>query len=538
MKKKSISQSAFFNLRILLVVAVGVVGVALTLFGSGALPRPTTPAKGVSQDQAGAGSHKLSIRDRQLAESLKNRGARVVADYGNFMLLDANDALANSLAGNANAEIVDYNNLILLNARTIDTGTRDAQSIRGTGAAKSGNQMRLIQFKGPIRREWYKALAKTEARIVTYIPNNAYLVYGSAERLRPVQQLAATNPAVQWEGEYTAAYRLDPAITGVNGAPKVDNHSAKGNEQFTVQLVEDPTENATTLGLIEQLKLEPILANEKALGYVNIKVALPKEAVINQIAKRGDVVSIQPFVTPKKNDEREDIIMSGNLNGNVPIQMDYFGYLTSHGFDLGTVSDFAVNMSDSGLDNGTQTPNHFALYRLGDSTNPSNSRVIYNRLVGTPNPGSTIQGCDGHGTLNSHIVGGYVPSGTVNGVNFDAFPHADASLFHYGRGMAPFVKIGSSVIFDFDFTFPNYETLERMAYNDSARISSNSWGAAVGGAYNTDSQRYDALVRDADNQTSGNQEVHNLVHYRKFRSWRYHLWFAGDSQERYFRWRS
>ena len=198
--------------------------------------------------------------------------------------------------------------------------------------------------------------------------------------------------------------------------------------------------------------------------------------------------------------------MSGNLNGNVPIQMDYFAYLTSHGFDLGTVSDFAVNISDSGLDNGTQTPNHFALYRLGDSTNPSNSRVIYNRLVGTPNPGSTIQGCDGHGTLNSHIVGGYVPSGTVNGVNFDAFPHADASLFHYGRGMAPFVKIGSSVIFDFDFTFPNYETLERMAYNDSARISSNSWGAAVGGAYNTDSQRYDALVRDADNQTSGNQE--------------------------------
>ena len=270
--------------------------------------------------------------------------------------------------------------------------------------------------------------------------------------------------------------------------------------------MEDTAENATTLGLIEQLKLEPILANEKALGYVNIKVALPKEAVINQISQRGDVVSIQPFVTPKKNDEREDVIMSGNLNGNVPIQMDYFAYLISHGFDLGTVSDFAVNMSDSGLDNGTQTPNHFGLYRLGDSTNPSNSRVIYNRLVGTPNPGSTIQGCDGHGTLNSHIVGGYVPSGTVNGVNFDAFPHADASLFHYGRGMAPFVKIGSSVIFDFDFTFPSYETLERMAYNDSARISSNSWGAAVGGAYNTDSQRYDALVRDADNQTSGNQE--------------------------------
>jgi subtilisin family serine protease len=342
---------------------------------------------------------------------------------------------------------------------------------------------------------------------VTYIPNNAYLVYGSADRLHAVQQLAATNPSVQWEGEYTAAYRLDPKVTGGKGAPNVDNRSAKGNEQFAIQLVEDAAENGTTLAMIEQLKLEPILANEKALGYVNIKVALPKEAVINQIAKRGDVVSIQPFVTPKKNDEREDVIMSGNLTGNAPTPMDYFGYLTGHGYDLSTVSDFAVNLSDSGIDNATQTPNHFGLYRLGDSTNPSNSRIIYNRLVGTPNPGSTLQGCDGHGTLNSHIVGGYVPSGTVNGVNFDAFPHADASLFHYGRGMAPFVKIGSSVIFDPDtFTFPSYENLESMAYNDSARISSNSWGAAVGGAYNSDSQRYDALVRDAQNGTSGNQE--------------------------------
>jgi len=45
-----------------------------------------------------------------------------------------------------------------------------------------------------------------------------------------------------------------------------------------------------------------------------------------------------------------------------------------------------------------------------------------------------------------------------------------------------------------------------MAYDDSARISSNSWGAAVAGQYDSDAQRYDALVRDADNQTSGNQE--------------------------------
>jgi hypothetical protein len=505
MKKKSTSQSAFFNLRFLILVALSVVSVALTLFGSGALSGPTTPAKGASQGQASGTSHKLSVRDRQLAESLKDRGARVVGDYGNFVLLEANDSLANSVAGNASAEVVDYNNLILLNAQTIDTSTPEAQSIRGAGTVRSGNQMRLIQFKGPIRPEWYQALQGTGARIVTYIPNNAYLVYGGTGSLATVRQLAANNAAVQWDGEYLPAYKIDPEITGRKGPAQVNNRSAKGNEQFTIQLVEDAAENATTLAMIEQLKLEPVLAKENVLGYVNVKVALSRTA-INQIAERGDVVSIQPFVTPKQRDEREDVIMSGNLTGNVPTPMDYFTYLGGHGYDLSTVADFAVNLSDSGIDNGTQTPNHFGLYRLGDSTDSNNSRIIYNRLVGTPNPGSTIQGCDGHGNLNSHIIGGYVPSGTVNGVNFDAFPHADASLFHYGRGMAPFVKIGSSVIFDPGFTFPSYEDLERMAYNDSARISSNSWGSNVFGEYDSDSQRYDALVRDADNQATGNQE--------------------------------
>src|SRR4030095_11300517 len=161
-----------------------------------------------------------------------------------------------------------------------------------------------------------------------------------------------------------------------------------------------------------------------------------------------------------------------------------------------TVSTFGVNLSDSGIDNATTTPNHFALYRIGDPTVPANSRIIYNRLIGTPNPGSTLQGCDGDGNENSHIIGGYVPTGTVGGVNFGAAPHADASGFRYGLGVLAFVKVGSSGIFDNSgdaggyFTDPNFTTLESSAYNDTMRISSNSWGAS-NNTYTIDSQEYD-----------------------------------------------
>jgi hypothetical protein len=112
---------------------------------------------------------------------------------------------------------------------------------------------------------------------------------------------------------------------------------------------------------------------------------------------------------------------------------------------------------------------------------------------------------DGHGNINAHIIAGFN--------NRTGFPHADGSGFRFGLGVAPFVKVGSSVIFDPNtFTFPNFNNLQARAYNDGARISSNSWGAPVGGAYNSDSQAYDTLVRDAQPAasvfpTAGNQEM-------------------------------
>src|SRR5262249_16696790 len=148
---------------------------------------------------------------------------------------------------------------------------------------------------------------------------------------------------------------------------------------------------------------------------------------------------------------------------------------------------------------------HFALYTNGVTTN--GSRVIYNRLEGTPNQGSTLEGCDGHGNINAHIIAGYIPSG------LNQFPHVDADGFRYGLGIAPYVKIGSSVIFDpKHFTFPNAVNLESRAYADGARISSNSWGSNASGAYTVDAQAYDALVRDSQPAGSaieqpGNQQM-------------------------------
>ena len=85
------------------------------------------------------------------------------------------------------------------------------------------------------------------------------------------------------------------------GAPKVDNRSAKGNEQFTIQLVEDAAENATTLAHDRAAKARTN-SRERAnvLGYVNVKVALPREAVINQISRSGRTSYRSSRLLPQK----------------------------------------------------------------------------------------------------------------------------------------------------------------------------------------------------------------------------------------------
>ncbi len=491
---------------------------------------PQTPNSVPEQTYRSPGDrHKVRTDDEQTARALESAGGRLVADYEGFRIYEVSSAVANSFATRNGAHLADDNNVVLLNSGAIDTTTPEAQAMRSAGSAGGGKQMRLVQFAGPIRPDWYQALGDTGVRIVTYIPNNAYLVYGEPAVLQSVQRLGRS--IVQWDAPYSSVHRLSRGIRNPNGkqAGGVSKGkdvglqkgqsalTTKGNQLFAIQLVADSKENATTLALIDSLKLAPVLRQARVLGYVNIVVALPEAEVVSQIAERGDVVSISHWSMPHKMDERQNMIIAGNLTGgNAPTPGDYLVYLASHGFTTTTTS-FGVNISDSGVDNGSATPNHFGLYALGNPTSPANSRVVYARVVGTPTgPGSTTQGCDGHGNLNTHIIGGFVPTGTVGGVNFGAAPHADAQGFRYGLGVLPFVKVGSSVIFDNsgaptgDFTSPDYTVLESMAYNDTMRISSNSWGASTN-AYTIDAQEYDALVRDAQPAgapfpAAGNQE--------------------------------
>jgi len=447
-----------------------------------------------------ADPHKLRVDDPALAKTLVAQGAKVVGDYGAFTVLEADDAL---LAGGASnrVEIADDWNLIRLNARVLDTRAPEVKALRKPRGDFAGKRLHLIQFAGPIKPEWRAALKETGAEIVSYIPENTYLIYGDAAALGRLQTWTANSQITQWEGEYSRDLKMHSgaralAMTSANGKVEID--------RFAIQLIVDTNANPATLALIDGLKSGPVRLDVRMANYRDLVVALPDDQ-LDAIAAQPDVISIHPYIEPKKLDERQDQIIAGNLSGHLPSGPGYLTWLADKGFTQAQfdASGLVVDVADSGIDNGTTTPGHFGFYEFGDTTKPD--RVAYAYFVGTQNPGATLAGCDGHGALNAHIIG-----------NYDAFAgpqHQDLDGFSYGIGVCPFVRIGSSVIFDnsvpgSDFTNPDFNDLASKAYAHGARISNNSWGGGNGGGdYDIVAQMYDALVRDAETNVVGNQEM-------------------------------
>ncbi|MEP7339947.1 MAG: S8 family serine peptidase [Acidobacteriota bacterium] len=493
--------------------------------------------------------HKLRVEDAQLARQLTAQGARQIADYGSYQIFNVDTATVRQLGVRDGATARDEDNVILLNSGALDTQSLDVQlkrrspSIKATQAGgKPGKAeskgMHLVQFAGPVKPEWHAALAETGVEIVSYIPSNAYLVFGDAAAFSRLKTMIQTSDFVQWNGDYDAAMKMAPkygkpaqvlddeqakraakagqsfARQGQTAKAPLASSAPGGSQYFAVQLIKSSAENAATLASVASLAADNGIKQQyEILNYVNVVALLRSDVtvdtLIKQVSHRPDVISVAPYTVPRKLDERQNMIISGNLTAGIPNTGNYLTFLANNGFAQAGQFNFAVNISDSGVDNGTQNPNHYGLFTGGVFAN--GSRIIYNRLEGTPNGGSTLQGCDGHGNLNTHIIAGFVPTGTVGSVNFGLFPHADASGFRYGLGVAPFVKVGSSVIFDpNNFTFPIFADLESRAYNNGSRVSSNSWGASDN-SYTIDSQAYDALVRDAQPTGSamaaaGNQE--------------------------------
>jgi hypothetical protein len=442
-------------------------------------------------------------------------------NYGSFSIYLVDAITADKLIRDGLARPADAQNLILFNVGALDTRSDIAQ-LQATNQLKSADKhLFLVQFPGPIQDAWVRDLASTGAQIVSYMANNAYLVYGDVGQINAVNRLVE-NDVAQWSGPYLDNYKMRPGTLeyAIDASNKslVEPPSVNANALFDVQLVKDAASNQSTEAMLATNNRTPISRYE-ILRYVNLVVEIAPDR-LKEVAARPDVIAIAPYIEPTKHDERQDMILAGNLTAGVPNAGNYLTTLANWGFTQAqfNASNFVVDVTDDGADRnptgadpgtigqdtnaGPVPARHFVLYEGGLTSNAS--RFIYKGRWGTAVVTDGGLGKGGHGQLNMSIVGGFVPDALdPTGTRL----HRDAQLFRYGLGVAPFVRLANSVIFEPGFTSPNLPNMLNAGYASGARLSSNSWGANVAGAYNANAQTYDALVRDAQAGTAGNQPV-------------------------------
>ncbi|MEX0992837.1 MAG: S8 family serine peptidase, partial [Solirubrobacterales bacterium] len=436
---------------------------------------------GAATGNGAAGPRVLVVPATQQGKAaLAQSSARLIADYGSFSLVEATGADIARLA-RAGAAARDGTRYIELNGRTLDPRTERAP-LGHKRSRPRGPGLAVVQFVGPVKDAWLARLRATGMRVITYMAQDAYLVYGSGPQLRAVAGLPGSDPAVRAAVPYRASDKL---LSGTGNAGRV---------RVTIQTVSG-SDGAAARRSIERAARE--LRQESTLGSTTTQFVALDGRALTVLAGDPSVVSIGPYVAPHLRDERAAQIVAGNLTANVPSGTGYLSWLTGQGFD-GSQLPFAIDVTDEGLDTGSTTPAHPDFFFNGSTSNAD--RVVY--INNTTND-SNGRDCGGHGTNVASIAAGF-NNGTTSSVE-------DAQGYNYGLGIAPAAQIGASKIFRCtNGMFQNsggLAALASKAYENGARLSSNSWGADTAGGYNADSQTYDAIVRDARSTQSGNQQM-------------------------------
>lgn len=360
---------------------------------------------------------------------------------------------------------------------------------RAAGPSRFSRRLQLVQFESTPSDADLTALLATGVRLVAPVPHDAYLVWtddeAQAEALTPGRQRA-----VRMRTSFEPLDALAPALDQRrDDASPVD---------VTVQLVAGTVRSADDLERVIALADVVLVPAHEAVGgkYLNVRIRLPGYA-LDDVTALETVVNVEPWVRPTLLGERQGQILAASLDpaGSAPSAPGYLSFLAAAGFSMDPADYPIVAVVDDGVDNGTTAPVAADLYRLGSKSNPA--RMAFAVLP----PGSAApnaSGPDGHGTINASIIGGY-NAGSGAAVE-------DAAGFNHGLGISPYGRLANVRIFapDFDIGFGNPAMIADY-HARGARISANSWGADVYGSYDSQSQEYDALTRDARAGLAGNQ---------------------------------
>jgi len=334
----------------------------------------------------------------------------------------------------------------------------------------------IVQARDMVNAPFRATLARAGAQIVSYIPNNAYLVQlsaGGAAVLRGDSQVAAVLP-------FEPYFKLQASLLGL----AVGQKPLPPGQVLTLGLF-DLSANQT-LAQIEKMG-GTILASDRSPFGPIVRVHPPKDWIA--LAQLSGVQRVEPAT--------RRVVANDLARVTMGITTDY--YVTNANWLGLSGLNVVVEVNDTGID-----ASHPDFSTTGSAGAPGANPPT--RVTGDTT--NSIVDTDGHGTHVAGIIAGNggesftvpsVPRGSVTNADF--------------RGKAPAAKLFSVGFLgandtNLNYTQPTLDSyLQEMPALTNALISNNSWINGGANEYDLSAASYDAAVRDALPGTTGPQPV-------------------------------
>lgn len=311
-------------------------------------------------------------------------------------------------------------------------------------ASRRGTAPWLVQFNDVIKEEWKKALIGAGATIRGYMPENGFVVLATPKQIRAIAQW----PEVIYAGEYLPAYKRSRHVR------QQMSQSETEAREYNIWLYDPADLDAIAAEIANVFSVTPH-SSEVLPGAGRLRAYLPASA-LETITSWGEVEWVDPVFQRRV---WNDVAVGTNMMA-----------VTNVWSVLGlTGAGQTIAICDTGLDSGSTSTIH------QDFTN----RVTgFGWSGGAYSAATSWADTDGHGT---HVAGSVGGSGAMSSGRYKGVAYGANIIFQGAQ--ADLTGIPS-----------NLGTLFKQAFDNGARIHSDSWGYDDNGYYNDDSRFLDMYV--------------------------------------------
>ena len=335
---------------------------------------------------------------------------------------------------------------------------------RGTNkhSEKSTSGLYIIQFAGPFQSEWRSELETQGITFLRYVPEDAFVVRLKNASLETIDAF----DFVRWVGPFRPEHKLHKPIDRNRGP----------NDQLETDVKVLLATDVDQADIAQVRRLFGSVKSDAPTRFGHIVQGRATDIQLAALAESPAVLWIEHAPTMKLYDEIASKIVGGDDGSpGTPTITQQLGF---------NGSGVTVAVADSGLQEGDNATMH------PDLAGRVDAYFAYGSLTDAADEHS-------HGTHVTGIIAGNASTGEV-----------DENGFRYGLGVAPGAHVIAQRIFDGVGNYeapPGFEVLTHDAVRAGAKVGSNSWGDDTQGRYDLSAAEFDALVRDADTGTAGDQ---------------------------------